>query len=77
MSSSAVEQHVLAYAGARPWDRDAHDQRVLRDVRNRTGKMIGSQSDVGGYPPNVVNVRPFNPAHWDLNTMTPTSAQAL
>src|SRR5690606_16318560 len=77
MPSSAVEQHVLAYAGARPWDRDAHDRRVLADVRNGTGRMINTQADVGGYPPSVANTRPFNPEHWDLDTMMPVSAEAL
>jgi len=77
MSSSAVEQHVLKYVGARPWDRDSHDQRILADVRNGTGRMIGSQSDVGGYPQSIANTRPFNPDHWDLDTMIPLSPQAL
>lgn len=77
MSSSMVEQHVLKYVGARPWDRDAHDERVLADVRNGTGKMITSQSQVGGYPMSVERTRPFNPDHWDLETMVPRVPEAL
>lgn len=41
---------VLADAGARPWDRDATDRRIVDGVRNRTGRIIDSQDEVGGYP---------------------------
>jgi len=30
--------------------RDAVDLRVIADVRNRTGRIIDSQNDVGGWP---------------------------
>ncbi|PLK25729.1 polysaccharide lyase family 1 protein [Novosphingobium sp. TH158] len=39
---------VLARAGAGP--RDAVDQRVVSSVRNRSGRIIDSQDDVGGWP---------------------------
>jgi len=45
-----VESIVTANAGARPLDRDAVDQRVINDVRNRTGRPINTPNDVGGYP---------------------------
>jgi pectate lyase len=77
MSSSQVVQHVLKYVGARPWDRDSHDERILADVRNGTGRMISSQAAVGGYPQSAANTRSFNPEHWDLDTMIPVNAQAL
>lgn len=41
---------VLAHAGARPQDRDEVDKRIVRDVRNRQGRFIDSQEEVGGYP---------------------------
>jgi hypothetical protein len=40
---------VLAHAGD-SLRRDAVDMRVIDDVRNRTGKLIDSPRDVGGYP---------------------------
>jgi hypothetical protein len=43
-------RRVLAGAGAMLPKRDAVDQRVIDDVRNRTGKLINSQADVGGWP---------------------------
>ncbi|HET7596863.1 MAG TPA: hypothetical protein VFK15_08015, partial [Burkholderiales bacterium] len=38
-------------------DRDAVDKRVISQVRNRTGNIIDSPSQVGGYPNLPVNVR--------------------
>jgi len=62
---TAVEAFVLANAGARPADRDAVDQRIANEVRTRTGRMISSQTQVGGWPTLSANVRtlvlPVNP----------------
>ncbi len=41
---------VLAEAGARPWNRDPVDARIVADVRNGTGRRIDSQDEVGGWP---------------------------
>lgn len=50
MPSSQVEAYVLANAGARPWDRDAVDRRIVREVKAGTGKVIDDEQEVGGYP---------------------------
>ena len=41
---------VLQKAGATLPKRDAADARVVADVRDRTGKIIASQQEVGGWP---------------------------
>lgn len=41
---------VLAAVGARPSDRTPYSERILQDVRDRTGTPIDGQADVGGYP---------------------------
>ena len=41
---------VLAGAGATSPQRDAVDRRIVDDLKNRTGKIIDSPEDVGGYP---------------------------
>lgn len=46
----AVAESVLRHAGARPWDRDAIDARIIAGVRDHTGRRIDSQEEVGGYP---------------------------
>jgi hypothetical protein len=65
MPSSSVETYVLSNAGARPLDRDPVDKRVVSQVKNRTGNIIDSPSQVGGYPTLAVNYRaltlPANP----------------
>lgn len=50
MPSSQVEPHVLANAGARPWDRDTVDRRIVREVKAGRGKVIDDEQEVGGYP---------------------------
>jgi hypothetical protein len=48
--AEAAFKRVLAEAGATLPKRDAADTRIVSDVRNRTGKIIHSQEDVGGWP---------------------------
>jgi pectate lyase len=50
LPASEAKEYVLANAGARPWDRDAIDRRIIRQVRDGTGKIPDSEQEVGGYP---------------------------
>ena len=50
MSSADVKESVLKNAGARPWDRDSVDKRVVNDARNLTGAIIDTPAQVGGWP---------------------------
>jgi hypothetical protein len=70
-----VETHVLAQAGARPWDRDEHDLRVLFFVAEGRGEIIDDESRVGGYPKVTPTRAPFLEAEWDLATMEPKSGR--
>lgn len=70
-----VETHVLANAGARPWDRDADDIRVLYFIAEGRGKIIDDETEVSAYPV-VKEVRaPFVEADWDMATMEPKSGR--
>ncbi len=73
----SVERSVLRQAGARPWDRDAHDVRIIADVAEGRGRIIDSEAQVGGYPQQAETRRPFNADDWDLRTMTPRRAETL
>lgn len=42
--------YVVENAAARPWDRDAIDRRIIQTFIERTGRIIDSQEEVGGYP---------------------------
>ncbi len=72
-----VETWVLTNVGARPWDRDAHDTRLLADVTEGRGKIIDHEREVGGYPNVPPTRRTFDPKLWDLATMAPRSPEAL
>lgn len=67
---SQVKEYVLANAGARPWDRDAVDRRIIQQVRDGTGKIPDSEQEVGGYPNPPETHRAFDASRWDLSTMT-------
>ena len=68
-----VETHLLANAGARPWDRDANDIRVLFFVAEGRGEIIDSETQVGGFPKQPETRAPFIEADWNLDTMEPKS----
>ena len=70
-----VETHVLANAGARPWDRDEHDIRVLFFVAEGRGEIIDDEKEVGGYPVQKETRAPFVEAEWNLDTMEPRSGR--
>ena len=67
--AAIVKEDVLRNAGARPWDRDAIDQRIVRESGDGTGKVIDSEQQVGGYPVMKETRQTFEPADWDLRTM--------
>jgi len=73
LPSGEVETSVLATAGARPWDRDPQDIRVLFFVAEGRGEIIDDESQVGGYPKGVEKHALFVEAEWDLASMTPKS----
>lgn len=70
-----VETHVLANAGARPWDRDADDIRVLFFVAEGRGTILNDEKDASAYPVQPETRAPFVEADWDLATMEPKSGR--
>lgn len=75
LPSGEVETHVLRFAGARPWDRDPHDIRVIFDVVEGRGEIIDDEKEVGGYPTANPTRAPFVEAEWNLDTMEPRSGR--
>jgi len=65
-----VQDRVIREAGARPWDRDAIDSRIVADVIEGRGGIIDSEQQVGGYPAPTPSSAKFNPAEWDMVTVT-------
>jgi len=70
MRAADVQDAVIRNAGARPWDRDATDLRIVADTIEGRGRIIDSERDVGGYPQQTQTRQPFDPAAWDLRVMT-------
>ena len=75
MPANQVETHVLRFAGARPWDRDAHDIRIIFDVAEGRGEIIDDEREVGGYPQVPPTRATFVEADWNLDTMEPRSGR--
>lgn len=71
LPSAKVQDAVIANAGARPWDRDDVDRRILADVVEARGKIIDSEDEVGGYPKPKETRQAFVPGDWDPDTMEP------
>jgi pectate lyase len=84
-SAEVSYDEVLQYAGAVVPERDSVDRRIVDDVRNRTGKIINSQNDVGGWPelksgePRVDSDQDGLPDAWEmaraLDPQDPADAQ--
>jgi hypothetical protein len=68
--SAEVQDAVIRTAGARPWDRDAIDARIVANVIEARGAIIDSETEVDGYPAYPGTRAPFDPAQWDLRFMT-------
>lgn len=69
-----VQDVVIKDVGARPWDRDKVDARIVADTIEGRGEIIDSEAQVGGYPVQKETRQAFNEKDWDLATMTPKVA---
>lgn len=67
--ATEVQQNIVRNAGARPWDRDDIDKRILQEALTGTGSIIDSESTVGGYPTYQTVRVPFVEAEWNLDCM--------
>jgi len=74
LAAVEVENSVIANAGARPWERDEVDWRVIADTIEGRGKIIDSEQEVGGYPVQLATFKAFDPNEWDMRYMTPKVA---
>jgi hypothetical protein len=74
LSAIDVQDSVIKNAGARPWDRDPIDARIVADTIEGRGEIIDSEDQVGGYPKYKETRQAFVEADWDLATMTQRAA---
>jgi len=73
LPSGEVETHVMSRVGARPWDRDDDDNRVLFFIPEGRGQIVNDEKDVSEYPRQKETRAPFVESEWDLATMEPKS----
>ncbi len=71
LPASKVKAFVAKNAGARPWDRDSVDERIVQAALAGEGKIIDSEEQSGGYPERPATTAPFDEAKWNLETMEP------
>ncbi len=71
-----LEDRILLSAGARPWDRDPIDFKLLSDVAEGRGQIIDSETQSSGYPRAAPTARRFVPEDWHLHDMSPKAGWA-
>lgn len=71
LEAAEARDLVLEKVGAFPWDRDPIDQLVIDGVIGKTGRIIDSEDEMGGYPEYGMVYRPFDPGRWNLETLRP------
>jgi hypothetical protein len=69
MPADDVKEWIRTNVGARPWDRDEIDTRIVEQALAGTGAIINSEADVGGYPMHAPTQAPFVDDEWDLRFM--------
>lgn len=50
LAANSLQSTLLTDVGARPWNRDATDARLVNEATNGGGAIINSETDVEGYP---------------------------
>jgi hypothetical protein len=69
--AARVARELPGIAGARPWDRDEVDARLMRELAAGRGRLIDSELEAGGYARQAPTSRAFNPQEWNLEDMSP------
>ena len=69
--ASKVVERLQRDVGARPWDRDAVDRRIVQQALDGSTAIIDSQDSVGGYPSVAATSAIFVPDAWDMSCVVP------
>ncbi len=70
--AARLEAELPQAVGARPWDRDALDAQLLRDLAAGRGRIIDSEVENAlGYPQHKPTRRAFDEREWNLKDMSP------
>ena len=77
LPAAKVKESVARNVGARPWDRDPIDERIVKAALAGKGKIIDSEKEVGGYPKRTASTAPFNAADWNLDDLQTLPSKRL
>lgn len=69
LAATTVKEQVAKNAGARPWDRDPVDQRIVSQALAGKGAIVDHEDEVGGYPVRPQTRAAFVEAEWNLETL--------
>lgn len=69
LPAAKVKEFVARTAGARPWERDPIDQRIVKAALAGNGRIIDSEQEAGGYPQRTATVAPFKASDWNLDDL--------
>lgn len=73
LDARMVESELLRYAGARPWDRDKDDTRVIYYIAEGRGTIINDEREVSAYPQQKETQLRFSEQDWDTQNWIPKS----
>ncbi|MDI4634093.1 hypothetical protein J7U46_13630 [Pelomonas sp. V22] len=72
LPATQLAERLPALVGARPWDRDAIDARLLADMARGQGRIIDAETENPlGYPRYAATRRAFREQDWNLDDMSP------
>lgn len=69
LPAAKVKDALAPDVGARPWDRDPIDARIVRAALAGEGRIVDGEAEAGGYPERPATRAAFRPEEWDLATM--------
>lgn len=69
LSSEKIKDYLVNQAGARAWDRDVVDNRLVNEVTQGLGQIIDLETEVGGFPNLTATTNSFNENDWNLDFM--------
>ncbi|MGJ1403293.1 pectate lyase family protein [Sphingobacterium siyangense] len=69
LKAENLKDYILENVGARPWDRDSEDQRIINDVRGKKGHIISSEREVMSNIKAKSNYSKFVESDWDMKTL--------
>ena len=68
-----LKESIIQNVGARPWDRDEIDTRIINEMLSGTGSIIDYETEAGGYPTHDSTSTTFMEEEWNLNYMLKVS----